>query len=839
MTADKEEYVQGDTIAVTSDTSYYFGGPVSDAAVRWSVLTEDRYFQWQGEGYYDFADQDYLRERRLFGPQGNVVSEGEGRTDAKGRFTFSVPADIAEMEVSQTFTIEVTVTDVNNQEVSARTSVAVHKGLFYVGVRPQSYVTTAGEAAGIDVITVDSASQPVARQRVALTFYEHRWYNVREKVDGGYQWKTSTEDIEVGKQTVATDGQGRATASFVPETPGTYKVLAESVDTAGNHVRASTYLWVTGDAYVSWAVQDDNTIQLVTDKKTYRVGDVARVLIPSPYQGKVAALFTSERGQVLDHQVIDVTSSSQVIEVPITEDYAPNVYFVAVLVRSEDEDASLPAFQVGYASAQVAIDALTLQLDVQPDRAGSYQPGEQATFTVTAKDHLGKPAQAELSLNLVDKSVLALATTTQPNIVDYFYSQRGLGVQTAVTLAISTENIGTTIASQGKGGGGGGNGGISSVRELFPETALWEPAVMTDENGQATVTVKLPDNLTTWQLEAKAVTADTLVAQGDTELLATKDLLVRPALPRFLTAGDTAMLGAIVHNNTKQSLSVEVSLDLEGLVAEAKPQQVTIEPGGRTRVTWEVSAVSAGEATVTISAKSGQYTDAVRQTLPVYAMTVAETVATSGQVEAGGTQVEGVTVPPRYLGGELSIGVEASLAASMIPGLDYLTHYPYECTEQTLSRFLPNVVTSRALRALGIDDSALTQGLAEQVAVGVQRLYAGQHDDGGWGWWFRDESDPYLSAYVVFGLTQAKAAGYSVDAAVIDRGVAFLTDALHRRPAAGSGRPTLSDDSKAYIVYVLAEAGEGDLGVCSEPVRKQGQASVIVAAPTCSWRWRF
>ena len=812
VSTDKDEYLHGDKIAVTAQSSYYFGGPVADAAVHWTVLSQDYFFYWQGEGYYDFTDYDYWWQRRYFGPYGEVLTEGDGQTDSDGRFTFSVPADISERTVSQTYTIEVTVTDINNQAVSSRTSVVVHKGEFYIGLKPVSYVSTAGEKTAVDVITVDSQSQPVPNRKVELTFYEHRWFNVREQVDGSYVWKTTEEDKEVGSQTVTTDRNGKAQASFVPKTPGTYKVVAVAKDDRGNEIHSSTYLWVAGEGYVSWAMQEDYTIQLITDKKSYDVGDRAQVLIPSPYSGPVKVLFTTERGKVIDYRVLEAESSSQLVEVPITAEYAPNIYFVAVLMRGADEEASLPAFQVGYGAATVATEALQIQLSMTPDRSGHYEPRDTATFKITATDSEGKPVQAELSLDMVDKSVLALTDQSQPSIVAHFYSQRGLGVQTAVTMSISAEQLKAAAAEVGKGGGGGGGPGEGVVRERFPETAYWEPALRTDKNGVATVSIELPDNLTTWSLEAKAVTADTLVAQEMVEIVATKDLLLRPVLPRFLVAGDKAIIGAVVHNNSEKSLNAKVTCEVAGLVGSLQPQQVTVAPGGKVSVTWEVEAKAIGEATITLSAKAGSYSDAVRQTLPIYAMTTVEVVATSGQVGPGETRQEAVAVPSRYQAGELNIQVEASLAASMIPGLEYLKHYPYECAEQTVSRFLPNIATARALRDLGIEDVTLVQSLAEQVAVALQRLYGTQHEDGGWGWWYSDRSNPYLTAYAVLGLAQARDAGYSVDKGVLNRAVTFLLDALRLRTARSNQDKDLSANVRAYIAYVLAEAGEGDLG---------------------------
>ena len=68
------------------------------------------------------------------------------------------------------------------------------------------------------------------------------------------------------------------------------------------------------------------------------------------------------------------------------------------------------------------------------------------------------------------------------------------------------------------------------VRRRFPDTAYWNPKVRTDEKGQATVSVELPDNLTTWRMGARGVTADTLVGEAEVDVVSTKNLLVRQAL---------------------------------------------------------------------------------------------------------------------------------------------------------------------------------------------------------------------------------------------------------------------------------------------------------------------
>ena len=197
---DEIEYAQGDEINVTAQATYYFGGPVADAEVRYSVLSADHFFNYQGEGWWDFTDYDFSRYRYedYYSFYGELIADGTGTTDAEGRFTFSLEADIAEYLASQRFTLEVTVTDVNNQEVSNRTEAVVHKGVYYIGLRPERYVGRVDEENSVNVITVDWASEPSPGRELTVVFAEHNWYSVRKQAeDGHYYWECTVEDVPV------------------------------------------------------------------------------------------------------------------------------------------------------------------------------------------------------------------------------------------------------------------------------------------------------------------------------------------------------------------------------------------------------------------------------------------------------------------------------------------------------------------------------------------------------------------------------------------------------------------------------------------------------------------
>ncbi len=307
VVTDLDAYLGGEDIAVAAEGTYYFGGAVADAGVHWSALSSDYSFHYEcprGQScpWYSWSDYDWdsYAEDEYYGEYGRLISEGDAQTDEQGRVTFDVPADLTGRKQSQVFTIEASLTDLNGQQVSNRTAAIVHQGEFYTGVAPQGYLAEVGEEKEVDLLTVDWDGEPAAGVELTVTFMEHRWYSVKEQEDDGqYYWTWIAEDIPVLTTTVTTGDHGRAVSAFTPEKAGTYRVRAVGQDSQANQVRSSAYFWVWGGSeYVNWRRESNNRIELIADKEEYQVGDVAEILVPSPYSDTVQALITVERGHI-------------------------------------------------------------------------------------------------------------------------------------------------------------------------------------------------------------------------------------------------------------------------------------------------------------------------------------------------------------------------------------------------------------------------------------------------------------------------------------------------------------------------------------------------------------
>ena len=801
VTADKNEYINGEAIRVESASSYFFGGPVSDAAVTWRLMSYDYSFHPDTvTGWWDFADWDYTEPSST---GGKVIRDGKGQTDAQGRFRFELPADVSEFPQSQSFVLETEVTDVNNQAVASRATVPVHKGRYYIGLRPQRYVGTVGKEQAVDVITVDTRGLTVTNQTLAVSIYQRQWYSVREKQeDGSFRWRSSYTDTLVAESGVTTDGSGAAVARFTPSKGGTYRVVAQGADAVGNKIRSATYLWVADTGFVNWRMEDNDRIGLVADKKQYAPGDVAEILVPAPF-GQAEALLTIERGSIREVRRLFLQGNSERLQIPIKPDYAPNVFVSIMLVKGRGPDSPQPQFKLGYVNLPVSAAEKQLTVKLTADRA-RYVPGDQATFTVEAADATGRPVKAEFSLALVDKAIQSLADDRSVPTMQAFWGQRALAVTTAASLERSMERVNQVLKAEG-GKGGGGALLEKPVRRDFRDTAYWNPAVVTDQTGRARVTVTLPDNLTTWNMAAKGVTQSTLVGEARADILSTKDVLVRPVLPRFFVVGDKARLEAVINNNTTADVALDVRLDAAGLVLAGSAQQpLTVKANDKAKVGWDVTVSPVEVVSLTVSASGGGYRDAVELSLPVRRPTALETVDTAGQVDT--KIVEKIEVPAAAdrMAGDLLVSLSPSLAAASRDSLRYLAAFDYDCSEQAVSKFFPNAATYLALKKLGIVREDLRKDLEANILKAVPRLYGLQNRDGGWGWWSGEQSSPMLTAYALLALFTARQAGFSVDTDVMTRAEQYLTGYLNKAPSATA---SYTYNERAFVVFVLSEMG--------------------------------
>lgn len=830
VVADPTEVVQGDTLSVTVDSSYFFGGSVSDASVEYTVVAQDYFFRYQGEGRYDFIDYNFDAGPSAFyaGNDNGTIASGMDVTNAQGEFIIEIPAELGDASQSQTYIVEATVRDDTGQSVSGRGEVIVHQGAFYIGARAENYVSTANEEATINIIAVDWDSQAIDNAIIDVEVVDRRWSSVQERDETGRTvWTYEVEEIPVADGQAQTDATGQAQFTFTPETGGSFKVYITSRDDQGNVIRSSTYVWVSSRRYVSWRQQNSNRIDLIANAESYNVGDTAEILIASPFQGTAEALITVERGDILTYDRITMDTNSYVYELPIEATYAPNVYVSVMIIKGVDETNPVAGFRMGYVQFSVDPERYELNIDIQSDVDRS-SPQETVSYTIQTTDWQGNPVSAEVGVSVTDLASLSLAPDTSRPIFQYFFSDQYLSVRTGTPLTLNADQLTQELLDTVKGGGGGiATDGVIEIRGEFIDTPYWNPSLITDENGIVTFDVRLPDNLTTWRLDARAHTlaeaGDLLVGQNTFDLLSTKPILIRPVTPRFFVVGDEVVISAVVNNNTMSPQDVIVTMDYAGvtLLEDDLAQRVSIDAESSTRVTWRVRVDDATNAQFSFTADAGNFSDGAitgvsldeNGTLPIYRYAppeVGNTVASSGVLETAESRVETIYLPERFdiEEGTLTVQIDQSLASVTLDGLEALSQESSRSTHSTVNSFLPNIMSYRALEEFSLVDAELENQLDRNTRFSIQKLVAEQHSDGGWGWWINSRSNPSTSAYVVLALYEAQQQGFTVPSQTLRRGIEYLQANLT------TIRPSMSTwqaNRQVFVLYVLARTGNPDI----------------------------
>jgi hypothetical protein len=801
----KPSYINGDSIDVQAKASFFFGGGVGGAEVAWSALGSP--FNLRVEGYerYSFSDYDYYREAVYRAP---TRATGKATTNADGVAAFPVPAVLAGSEGAQQFTISATVTDQNAQQVASSTTATVHPAELYAGIRPAQYVAVSGKEASIELVTVDTDGKLLANRKVVVNVYDRVWVTTKEQTpEGARRYKSEPKHTLLATLDATTNEKGVASVRYTPVKAGTLRLVAEVTDSKGRVARSAAYLWVSGTEFASWQISNDDSIRLVADKDRYSVGDTAEVLVPAPFAA-ATGLVTVERGKLITRSVQSFPTNSERLRVPIVDRDVPDVFVSVVLYRPPTAADPVPRYKVGYVQLPVSTDTRVLNVSIKPDKQQT-KPGENVRYDIKVTDSAGKGVRAELAVAVIDKALLSLEDERGPDGLKAFWFERGLGVITASSMAVSINRSNDVISEPPQGGKGGGGLDTDRLRQDFRNTAFWNAQLVTKDDGTASVDVKMPDNLTTWRMKVRAVSGATQVGEATNEVVSTQPLLIRPALPRFLRVGDSVTLRTLVRNATAKSAEVKVTLDAQGVDVSGDDSKSATIPAGQSKMfDWPAKVTAEGTAKLTFTASGGGQRDAVVQELPIYLDVTPEATATGG-IAIGEAMYEALYLPVFAIlkAGSLDVSVQPSLTGSMAGELMELAPIKgyRDSTERVASRLIATSGVRRAAMASGANPDSYNRQIDSDLAGLIGR----QRPDGGWSWCDAPlcQSDPNVTGWALMAIGEGRRDGKSVDAGVVSRASLWVLSYLNR--TTDVAHPA-DPNQKAFLLYGLAAAGGGD-----------------------------
>lgn len=901
-------FAPGDRVEADLVARTYFGAPIANGDVELVVWQRPYWSSWPTPREYPwlYETQDENRWNRW--NKGNQIHRVTLKTDASGRARVSFEAPDAGGQDSE-YVLEARVTDASRREITSTQSVRVTQKAYAVNTtfahqlhRPGDEIEVRFEARDANdnaravegkltatrrtwgEVWRDPAGQEVRGAAVELA----RSADPSAPLERRAGWRlvrSGYEQEEVATGRVTTGADGRARWSFRAPKAGYYTVAWSSRDDRKQPIVSEAACFVA-DEDTRVTGYRSGGVEIVLDADTLKLGERVPVLVTTSSSNRWV-LLTVEGERLHSFQVVHVEGSAKLVSLALGEEHVPNAWISAHTALNGDAYADVKEIVVPPVARFLAVE-------LTPD-ASDVEPGAHGKLRVTTRDARGEPVPAEVTLSVVDESVLALQSEYAGDPRAFFHGQRReLRVSTRTSLEsrpflrlVRDENgrlrdqrqawaessndfEAGDVSATGAGGlakikeesrfGGssvraahgstrgrrdaprsvlaldaagekkdlaagneiaGASEPVVVVRSDFRETALWKPDLVTGADGRGECEFTYPESLTRWKASARAMAADARTGWANTSTRTRKPLTARLAAPRFFVAGDECVVSALLDNQTNAPLDARVELALTGLDVIAAPAlAATVPANGQRRLDWKVRATAAGSAKFVLTARAGDLSDGVERRYPVHAHGIDAQVARALRFDAGELVFELELPAARQKDtSSLEVQVAPSLAVTMLDALPYLVDYPYGCTEQTMSRFLPAAIVARTLRERGLsEEEALTRvfggieresaekthpagrrALTELAAItraSLERLADFQHGDGGWGWWKEGDSDRWMSAYVVWGLALARDAGLDVDRSRLERGAEYLKRELVEAEQ--------DADMQAWMLHALA-----------------------------------
>lgn len=765
------KFYSGDDISVDVAANYLGGGSLAGAMYESSWTREKSFISLKSKNLEDYSVgpvQGYDYGSSLGASSGALNDDGKASATQKSGGEKIIGAPYI-------YRVQTRVTDEGNQEIAATSEVLVHPARFYLALKRTG---KAGFPKKGDTVTFDclpitpdeetpSAADLGSNSKLNVELLREEWKQVQQVAwNGQINTRYEREMVSESEQSLALSSSGTPVAiSVKPEHGGEYLLRLSSKDSKGRDVVTERYFYVTSSDWYWYNRNNDDEITMTPNKDIYEVGDTAQILMQSPVP-KGRYLLTVEREGIVSQEIRVIDSPTSVIEIPITEQYVPVMYVTmsSYTVRTgklkenfDSPDLDKPKGLFGVAALSVSPTPKRFDVDITMDK-GAYEPGQNATITLHATRNGAPVKNAEITLMAVDRGVIDLINYHVPDPVEYFYARsrfpdcvRG-GDSRAFLIDPVTYEIKNLI---------GGDSDKMNERKNFDPTALFEPSLVTDENGNATCTFKLPDSLTAYRVTAVGVDENRF-ALAESEMNVANPISVRTALPRQLRLNDEGEVGVVISNldNTAHDVSVSIALysgiektgvaqsedDVQKLPGEATlkgdtTKKIAAAGNKTTSLMFHLVANKPGWITIEYTVKSDLVNEKILLPLQIEKPYIYETVTTVGQVKGDDEEKDTASVEETLILpadaedglGELYVQLDPTRLGALTEAISYVFHYPYGCLEQRSAAIMPLVAFDKYIKMFGLESEVKNPKSVAKKEIAKWARY--QQPDGGFPYW--------------------------------------------------------------------------------------------------------
>jgi uncharacterized protein YfaS (alpha-2-macroglobulin family) len=811
-----QHFQSEDDIEVSTQARLHAGGPYADASSRVTVTLHSRSFHSDDPTAAGFRFDTYVPGSRLK----QILHQTDGVVDSNGdlvtRFTLSENTILFGNLI-----VESAVRDDRGKYITSRATAQYAGRDRYVGLRRSGWILHEDQPATVDVLAVDGQGKPIAGIPISVKIERRETKAARVKGAGNaYLTQYTHQWVDAATCRLVSAGEP-VMCRFTPADPGSFRITATIHDTRGRAHSTQLYQWVAGKGRVVWDDRPDNSLEIIAEKKSYRVGETARYLVKNPYPG-AQALVTVERYGVLKRWVQILETSTPTIEFDIEKDFIPG-FFLSVVVMSprvdkppgdDQVDLGKPAFRMGYVKVPVSDPYKEIVIAVSPAK-DTYKPRDRVTVDLKAFVRHGKDREPiELAVAVLDEAVFDLIVQGRNYFDPYkgFYTIDGLDLE---NFSLLTRLVGRQKFEKKGANPAAGGGGDIGLRSVFKFVSYWNPSIVPDARGKASIEFEAPDNLTGWRVLAMAVTPGDRMGLGEGSFKVNRPTEIRPVMPNQVTAGDSFQAGFSIMNRTPDSRQLTITITAEGVIETAPgsssrevSQKLMAEPYQRITVWIPLITTSSGDIRFTARGGDASDQDGVVHTLAVRKRYSLETAATYGSTVSEMVR-QHIQFPEnmRTDVGRVSVVLAPSVLGNLEGAFGYIRDYEYICWEQVLTK---GVMAShyRNLKHYLSDDFKWT-GSEDLPQAMLDRAAVYQAPNGGMTYYIPRNQyvSPYLSAYTAMAFNWLRDSGYQIPSAVEGKLHEYLLTLLRRNVVPDFYSKGMASTVRAVALAALVKHG--------------------------------
>ncbi|GAB3180413.1 alpha-2-macroglobulin family protein [Telluribacter humicola] len=804
----RKEYTSGQTVSLTATALNLFGPPAANRTYEMESQLKRKGFTAPAFPEFSFdipAETSFEREQR------------QGVTNAQGQATeaFVLPPGYKDIGVLEG-KIYVTVFDENGRAVNRLHRYEVVTQPTFYGIRLANSYVGVNAPAPVEVIAVDKAGQLKKGANATVEVVRLEYQTVVEKQNEELRYTSRKREKVVFSKSLNLNS-GRETFRYVPTVSGEYEVRVRRPG-AAHYAVSKFFAYGYGfTEYSSFEVSNEGRVLMEVDKEKYRVGETAKVLFKTPFDGRL--LVTVERDKVLEQHIIQTQKKAAELTIKLSDQYLPNVYVTATLIRPLD--ASQLPLTVAHGFAPIQVEAPDRHLDVQLTAVA------QSRSKMTQRIRVRTEPNTQVTLAVVDEGILQIKNFRTPDIHGYFYQKRALEVNSHDLYAFLFPELNFSGTSST------GGDGYDLERRINPLSngrtqlvTFWSGILTTNSSGEAQFDVNIPQFSGDLRVMAVAYKGNAF-GSASTNMKVSDPVVISAGVPRFLSPGDELVLPVNISNTTTSNTAVTTTLALSGPLSAIEQAKSTlpVPAGQEVRTTFRIKAGTAmGTGKVLVKVNAFGETFVQETELTIRPASPLLKTSQSGVIAGGQAGTIGLTNP--FIPGTARSQVVLSrspMVQTSGKALATLLGYPYGCLEQSISRAFPQIYFADLTKVMAKTPVYLvSRGESDfnpvtNVQQAIRQAESQQLYNGGYALWpGATEADWWVTAYAVHFLEEARRAGFEINEASFSRALDYLTTKTGT-PATKETRIETEDGSQVrkvvasresiYSLYVLALTG--------------------------------